>query len=163
MCGWGLYIEFRTGPIKNQEQPWQHINHMKPKNVHRSLRQINTWANCMGTKNSRSLNSLQSSLRTHRVDQSQDTTAICMVFFRCLPKLHALQQKKKKKASIFTWCFLRRLPNKLNLAHIWMYIITAWTCYIAFFFFDRNMECWPLYWAGRKQTTRRKRSVYSKD
>jgi hypothetical protein len=27
----------------------QHINHMKPKNVHRSLRQINTWANCMGT------------------------------------------------------------------------------------------------------------------
>jgi alanine-alpha-ketoisovalerate/valine-pyruvate aminotransferase len=100
---------------------------------------------CVGLLNSRSLNSLQSSLRTHRVDQSQDTTAICMVFFRCLPKLQCFMRFRKKKASIFTWCFLRRLPNKLNLAHIWMYIITAWACYIAFFFFDRNMECWPLY------------------
>jgi hypothetical protein len=22
MRGWGLYIEFRTGPLKSQERPW---------------------------------------------------------------------------------------------------------------------------------------------
>jgi hypothetical protein len=26
MCGWGLYIEFRTGPLKSQERPCEQVD-----------------------------------------------------------------------------------------------------------------------------------------
>jgi hypothetical protein len=66
-----------------------------------------------------------------------------MVLLRCLPKLHVLQQKASyvhPHQGLTSWT----VHPSLDVS-----CIMAWAGYIAFFFFDRNVKSWSLYWAGK--------------